>query len=285
MNFQPTRQRAFSFKQRLTLCASVLLVAVLLSVPGAVGEAKARKVRLGFLPIADLIAYFAAKDRGFFKQEGIEIEASISRGSAVVIPAMEGGSLDVGWVDTMALSNAHLKGFDMQFIAPGGPIALKPRNVAYSYLARAKDVSISSMKDLRGKKVAMISFGGIAELGLRVLLAQAGVPYKSVTFLEIPFPKMTPALVAANTRMKEPLVKRIVQSRFEPTIRLTDVQPVIDAAAKHGLTRNHSRPERSSRTSCRCSSSSVCGLLVRGGASAGIAARGCVTGAGGGGSR
>ena len=197
--------------QKLASRSAVIAWAVaLLIVLGVAGEASAAKLRLGYLPVADSISFFAAKDRGFFKKEGLEVAATVSRGSAVAIAAMEGGSLDVAWVDAMAMANIYLKGFDVRFLAPGGPIALKPGNVAYAYLARAKDAGIASMNDLAGKTVGVISLGGISELGLRVLLRKAGVSYKAVKVLEVPFPKMIPALMQRRIDVAaqvEPFVK------------------------------------------------------------------------------
>ena len=185
-------------------------------------------------------------------------------------------------------------------------------------MARANDGSVASLKDIADKKVSVITLGGIADLGLRVMLAKAGVSYKSLQVLEVPYPQITPALaqgridlgaqvepfsslmqmkkagkvikrgifggelgprylvagwfakkawiakntaaaraftraitgavkhlnahpneapalIAANTRLTEQLANRIVRSAHEPTIRTADLQPIIDAAAKHRI--------------------------------------------------
>ncbi|MBI3092181.1 MAG: ABC transporter substrate-binding protein [Candidatus Tectomicrobia bacterium] len=298
--------------------AGWFVLAVYLATAGSAGTARADKVRLAYLPIADHLPYFVAKDRGFFKQEGLEVTAQVMSGGAVQIPAMEGGSLDVGHSNVVSVILAHDKGFDVQFFAPGHPLELEPGHVGAAWLARADDTKVSSIKDLAGKRVAINNMGNIMELGLRALLAKAGVPLNALQIVEIPFPQMNPALlenrvdvigqvepfvtllgmdkkgkalargimggtigpswqisgwfskkswidkntataaafiramtgalkyiqshpeevpalIAANTRMKEDLVRRTVLS-FHPTaLRLTDLQPVIDAAARLGM--------------------------------------------------
>ena len=172
-----------------------IVAACFLAIACAPRAADAVKIRLAYLPIADAAAYFTAKDRGFFKQEGIEIEGKIIGGGAVQIPAMEGGSIDVGWSASASLIQAHAKGFDMLYFAPGHPLELEPNNVGAAWLAQAGNASISSLKSLKGKKVAINKFGSINDLGLRALLAKAGLPLKAVRIVEIPFPQMNQALL------------------------------------------------------------------------------------------
>ena len=117
------RKKKFNVRYALLAAVVVLVVAAFLIAAGATDGAAAAKLRLSFLPIADCVSFFAAKDRGFFKKEGLEIEAKIVGGGVVALPAVKGGSLEIGWSDTLALINFHAKGFDAQYFAPGGPLA------------------------------------------------------------------------------------------------------------------------------------------------------------------
>ncbi|MBI3090009.1 MAG: ABC transporter substrate-binding protein [Candidatus Tectomicrobia bacterium] len=306
--------------RRVTLkraALSAALVLGLLATLAAAPPAQAAKMRIAYLPVADCLSYMVAKDRGFFKKEGLEIEAQIMAGGAVQMPAIEGGSIDAGFTEAVSLLNAHSKGFDVQFIAPGAFVQL-PNNSGFGWTARANDPSINSMKDLAGKTVAINVIGSISYLGLRYQLAKAGVPLEKVKIVEIPFPQMTvpveqgrvdvagqvepfvtfmvkkgtgkvisrgnfggllanryliggwfskkswiekngetarafvraikgaqryildhpnevPAIIAANTKLSEDVVKGIVLSAYGTDLKPADVQPIIDAAAEQKL--------------------------------------------------
>jgi NitT/TauT family transport system substrate-binding protein len=63
----------------------------------ATGEPEIRRLTVGALPITDLKQLFVAEAKGFFQEDGLEVEVQHFEGGAAIIPAVVSGSVDVGF--------------------------------------------------------------------------------------------------------------------------------------------------------------------------------------------
>jgi ABC-type nitrate/sulfonate/bicarbonate transport system substrate-binding protein len=124
---------------------------------------------MGYLPL------FVAVHRGFFKDEGIDIE--LPR----LIPAMAQNALISGDVQYHGLADSGLR-----LAAKGWPIkaiffgADRPMY----YLVGQKD--IRSIAELKGKKVGVSQFGGTSDLSARLVLKNFGVePERDALIIQI----------------------------------------------------------------------------------------------------
>jgi len=124
---------------------------------------------MGYLPL------FVAVHRGFFKDEGIDIE--LPR----LVPAMAQNALLAGEVQYHGLADSGLR-----LAARGAPI----KAIFYGadrpmyYLVAQKEVR--SVAELRGKKVGVSQFGGTSDLSARLALKHFGVePERDALIIQI----------------------------------------------------------------------------------------------------
>ncbi len=124
---------------------------------------------MGYLPL------FVAVHRGFFKDEGLDIE--LPR----LIPAMAQNALLAGEVQYHGLADSGLRlaarGLPLKAIFYG---ADKPMY----YLVAQKE--IRSVAELKGKRVGVSQFGGTSDLAARLALKHYGVePEKDALLIQI----------------------------------------------------------------------------------------------------
>lgn len=149
-------------------------ITALINLPS--GAAAAEKIKfalpgnsMGYLPL------FVAVHRGFFKDEGIDIE--LPR----LVPAMAQNALLAGEVQYHGLADSGLR-----LAARGAPI----KAIFYGadrpmyYLVGQKE--IHSVAELKGKKVGVSQFGGTSDLSARLALKHFGVePERDALIIQI----------------------------------------------------------------------------------------------------
>ena len=159
----------------------VLLLCSIFVVPSA-ADAQLKKVRVAVpgYTIA-VLSFLAAKMNGYYTAEGLDVELIAMRAPTANL-AVVSGSVEFSAVPLAGLTTA----------LRGGPLKLifcqfdKPQHALY---ARSE---ISSVKALRGKRVAVSGLGTIDDILLREALGANGIdPARDVTIL---------ALGAADTR-------------------------------------------------------------------------------------
>ena len=130
--------------------------------PSAAAELTPIRLQLQWFPQAQFAGYFAAKDQGFYEEEGLDV--SILPGAVEIVPAtvVQGGQAEFGisWVPRMLAPRES--GADGVVI---GQIFQRSPTLQVSF----KDRNITTPEDLAGKKVGSWGFGNEAELyaGLR----------------------------------------------------------------------------------------------------------------------
>jgi len=115
---------------------------------------------------ADYGYIMAAIEKGYFKDEGLDVELT-SGGGGVTVPAVISGSLDFTGSGSSAIS-AILKGARMKVVMVGQD---RPGWQLWSVKPELKTVA-----DLKGLPVAVISRGDSGEIALRYLLKQKNLP-------------------------------------------------------------------------------------------------------------
>ncbi len=152
---------------------SRVAAAMLALLAGSVLSAQAQdKVRVGVFPVASTLPLFVAIERGFFKENNIEVEMARLIGGPPNVAAMIGNQIDAAAVlVTIEGINANLK-------KPGVAmyISLNSQNAKYQmeqFVVR-KGLEIKSLADLKGKKI--MSAPGPANVTMaRAALAAAGL--------------------------------------------------------------------------------------------------------------
>jgi NitT/TauT family transport system substrate-binding protein len=130
--------------------------------PSAPAELKPIRLQLQWFPQAQFAGYFAAKDKGYYAEEGFDV--TILPGAVEIVPAtvVAGGQAEFGisWVPRMLAPRES--GADPVVIAQ---VFQRSPTLQVSF----KDKNITKPEDLRGKRVGSWGFGNEAELyaGLR----------------------------------------------------------------------------------------------------------------------
>ena len=132
---------------------------------GLAAHVEAARLRLS-VPVHGVshVAFYAAKEKGYFQQEGLDVEMILMSG-AIGIRALIAGDVDASTVGGSALPP----------IFRGAPLRMvfvsfdKPTHWLY---ARP---DIRSVKDLKGKKVGVDGLGGTLESLLRSVLEKNGL--------------------------------------------------------------------------------------------------------------
>ncbi|MFQ6057955.1 MAG: ABC transporter substrate-binding protein [Anaerolineae bacterium] len=149
-------------------------------------------IRLGYIPIVDLSGLYLAIDRGYFTAENLDIELTAMAGGATILPAVASGSLDIGFSNVLSVILARAEGFDFVIIAHVENEDTQSR----THMVIVKgDSPIQVPKDLEGRRVAVNTFNNIEHLMTQKWLAEKGADLARVTFTELPFPEMPPALM------------------------------------------------------------------------------------------
>ena len=174
-------------------CAIGLAVGVLLSPFAAIAQ---EKIKLGLLPFSESLAAVIADKQGFFKEEGLEIESSKFDSAAIAVPVLQSGRLDIVLSSTVSTFQAIEQGLDAIVLAPGAIVRASPPDTTTAVIVRKG--SITSLKELEGKRVAVNVINSTAWLHAVALLDKHGVDRTKVRFTEVPFPQMNDPLLNAQ---------------------------------------------------------------------------------------
>src|ERR1051325_4682375 len=138
------------------------LVLCLLLVAAGVEAEPLKEVRVGSsnISVTNVVAFYA-RDRKFFEAEGFDVKMIIIRTEAA-LAALSAGELDYATLSTSAVEGA-LKGMPIRLIAVTNKYPLQGLVVRKG---------ISSIADLRGKKLSVSSFGG-ATYGVALYLLKS----------------------------------------------------------------------------------------------------------------
>ena len=149
------------------------LLAALVAALGCAAPADAAdKIRFSYVvPTIDYTPLLVAIDRGYFAEEGIEIDLVQAQGG-IATPALISGDLDFSGSSSAAIS-AILKGARLKVLYVG-----EDRS-AYELWVRP---DIRSLEQLKGQQVGVISRGDTTEISLRYVLAQRHLPDDFVSF-------------------------------------------------------------------------------------------------------
>ena len=181
-----------SSRRRVLQVGSATLAA--LSAPTWVMAQSSPKIRVGFWPVASGIPFFAAVEKGYFKEAGLDVEPLKLASPQQVAEAMiagraEGSSNGTG---SAALGIAEIAQPGLLQIFCTNPTNQK---FVLDEFIVAKDSSIKAISELSGKRVACGP--GVQNVVLaRTVLERAGA--KNFTVVELPIGQHIAAIAAAQ---------------------------------------------------------------------------------------
>ena len=155
-------------KRNLALCAALFLLAA--TATGALA-AEAKKLKVGYLPTSGHLLYFVAKEKGFFQQEGLDVDLVRFTNSGEGLTAIKTGKLDAGSFGTSA---------PLLFISKGTDFTIFGGQMGEGHGLVAKPEKVERFKNLKNFKGATIGAVRLAtgDVVFRAALHEAGVDWK-----------------------------------------------------------------------------------------------------------
>lgn len=170
-------------------------------------------LNVGYIPILGFAPFYVANEKGYFEEQGLEVELQTFRSGGPMIAPLSTSQIDVGGGETgTALLNAIDQGLDVKVT---GALASQPPGFGAVPLLVRTDLydsgEIGEVDDLQGKKVAINIERGMAEYLLAEALAKADLTVDDVEIITLPFPDMPAAL--ANQAVDAAILPHPLASR------------------------------------------------------------------------
>ena len=177
----------------------------------------AKTIKVGSSPVVSSAGIYLAKERGYFKEQGLDVEITdFNNSGAPMTLLLSKGELDVGAGNiTAGLFNAIAEGQKFKIVADKGHIAVNK-----DYLAlivrneHLKSGRFKTLKDLKGFKMGLTSLDGVSQEILTERFLQKGkLTSKDVTFVKLSYAEMNLALKAGTidaTIQLEPFLTKAV---------------------------------------------------------------------------
>src|ERR1051325_8368396 len=159
------------------------------SAQAAEKSAKLAPVRVAYVSRSILdLPFVIARDRGLFREEGLEAEL-IFTNAIQSVQAVIAGSVDFGTATGSGIS-AAVNGADVRVVFG---LTDKP---SFDLVAQP---NITTVQQLRGRKIGMSAVGSLTEILARQILIANKVPLDQVTFLPLGTSDVTYLALKAGT--------------------------------------------------------------------------------------
>jgi NitT/TauT family transport system substrate-binding protein len=140
--------------------------------------------------------WFVAEARGFFKDEGLDVNLINLDSGAKVIAPLSKGQLDAGsGALSVGFYNAIAQGIKLRIVADRGHVS---KDTLYQTIFMRKDLidsgAFKSLKDLKGKKMAFAAPGVTALSLANETAKKAGIKFEDMTPVYMSFPQQFVAL-------------------------------------------------------------------------------------------
>lgn len=170
--------------------AALGAAALALAAPAA--HAQTLKLRVSTIPIIDTAPMQAAIAKGFFAEQGLEVDTTPTAGGAAGLPALAAGQVQVAFSNIISIVLGAKQGLGFEVIAAGSGTGDTTPDLAA--MVAKPGSAFKTGKDFEGKRVAVNTRNNIIWLYARAWIQATGGDPDKVTYLEVPFPQMTDAL-------------------------------------------------------------------------------------------
>ena len=157
---------------------------------------KLKKVRLS--EVAHTIFYapqYVAIEKGYFKEEGIDIELSLANGADKVSAALLSGDSDIGFCGSEATIYVY-NGGEKDYLKTFAQLTRKDG----SFIVSREKIKNFKLEDLKGKTVIGGRSGGMPEMTFEYALKQNGIDPRNDVDIDtsVAFPAMSGAFIGGQ---------------------------------------------------------------------------------------
>ncbi len=172
------------------ILAGLLLVAV----SGPMG-ANAETIKIGYLPLVMSLPTFVAAEKGYFIDQGLDVELVPFQSGTAIIDALVANRIQADCGSAISghwFAEQNVPGKFKIFLVYGPD---NPDDHTFVVVVK-QDAQINDFKDFKGKRVG--HFPGATSRALAKAVIRTQLDPDSVNFVEIPPPNMVPALAAGQ---------------------------------------------------------------------------------------
>jgi NitT/TauT family transport system substrate-binding protein len=154
----------------------------------------AEKLVVGHLGIVADGPYFIAQEKGFFKEEGVEVELKrFNSGTQALAPLATNQLQVVGGGSSTAIFNAFGRNWPVR-IAISRTRDLPGFSSDTLIVRNGLKEQVKTVADLKGKKIAVNAPSAVLEYMVAAMLGKHGMTLKDISLVYMPWPNMGPAL-------------------------------------------------------------------------------------------
>lgn len=157
------------------------------------GESGNDKVTAGVIAIVDTAPIYLGKEKGFFADNGIDLELQEGSGGAASVPGVVSGKFQFAFANIVSLLIAREEGLPLKIIS-NGVSSTSVQGEDFAAVMVREDSSIQTAADLEGKQVSVNNLKNICDTTIRASVRKAGGDPTKVDFVPLDFPDMPPAL-------------------------------------------------------------------------------------------
>jgi NitT/TauT family transport system substrate-binding protein len=159
---------------------------------GGADDQERTSVTVGLLPITPVAPVFIAQEKGFFREENLEVKTQMAEGGAAIIPAVLSGDFDIGFSNMASNLIARSRGLPIVALT-GGEVTPAEGEEDSSAIMVRRDSPIRTPQDLEGKEIGVNTLKNIAGLTTRAAMEEEGAR-PEFREAEVPFPEMLPTV-------------------------------------------------------------------------------------------
>lgn len=170
--FRPARRQVLKAAAASAVMASVTPLAF-----PAIAQGTKIRYTLSWLPTGQYAFVYMARQLGFWKKRGIEVDISRGYGSMGAINGVAGDKFELGGAATGAVVLSVLRGLDLHIVGTQG-------YESFMGILVPANGPIKSPKDLAGRSIGVTAAGGDTPF-LPAYCKQAGVDYNSINVVSL----------------------------------------------------------------------------------------------------
>ncbi|MEU0791520.1 ABC transporter substrate-binding protein [Amycolatopsis sp. NPDC005961] len=188
---------------------------------GSGGTVEKPAIRVAIFSAVDLATFWLAQEGGYFKAEGLDVQADTGASGQEALTRMTNGQDDLALSTYTLFFLAKNNGTDVKLIADA--TSASPRS---NELVTVPNSPVKTVGDLNGKRIAISSKNAASDVLTRSVMRDHGVGFDKVQWVPMPLPDMGAALAQGR-----------VDAAYQPEPFLTQSAkvagafPVIDAAS------------------------------------------------------
>lgn len=146
-------------------------------------------IKVGGISGASSATLYIAADKGYFKDEGLNVQVVTTSNGGQALSQLQGKALDITLANDVSGIKAAIGGSPLKLVFDG-PNA-SPNTYVVSALAGS---NVKTLADMKGKKIGVSSLNDAVMATLKDSLVAVNVPPSTVQFLTVPYANSEQAL-------------------------------------------------------------------------------------------